>query len=183
MRLAVFTRLTVFASTVLFLVSCSSPEPKRVVKVFQSGDKATVHDLTYNIIDTMIQPKLGERNPENRFYLIQMAVSNGGNQPVNVPAMSLVDDTGKSYPELADGTGVPNWLGVVRKVDPVNTEKGMVAFDAPAQHYKLRLTDDTDDMDVFVDLPLSFAHESMNDINVPPPALPDAPAPAPAPKK
>ena len=183
MSAAISSRSLIAVPVLLLLAACSPNAPQRVVKVFSAGDKASVRDLTYNIVDTLIQPKLGERTPETRFYLVQMAISNGGNNAISIPAMSLIDDTGKAYPELADGAGVPNWLGVVRKVEPVNTEKGTVAFDAPAQHYKLRLTDDTEDMDVYVDLPLNFTHESMNDISVPPTALPDAPPAGPAPKK
>ena len=93
--------------------------------------------------------------------------------------MSLVDDSGKVYPELADGTNVPRWLGVVRNVEPAQTEAGFVIFDAPAAHYKLRLTDETDEEDVYVDMPLNFLHEQMNSTTV---MTPDAGPPT-APKK
>ncbi len=59
--------------------------------------------------------------------------------------MTLVDDTGHSYTELADGSNVPNWLGVVRNVAPTQTEQGYVVFDAPTRHYRLRLNDPVDE--------------------------------------
>jgi hypothetical protein len=75
--------------------------------------------------------------------------------------LTLVDDAGKNYGELPDGSGVPHWLGIVRMVVSNQTETGAVVFDAPAGHYKLRLTDDSDASDVYVDIPLTFAHEQM----------------------
>jgi hypothetical protein len=64
---------------------------------------------------------------------------------------------------LADGTGVQHWLGVVRKVGAGQTEQGYVLFDAPTAHYKLKLSDETSDSDVYADIPLSFVHERMAD--------------------
>ncbi|HXJ42665.1 MAG TPA: hypothetical protein VNH18_25515, partial [Bryobacteraceae bacterium] len=53
------------------------------------------------------------------------------------------------------------------------TESGHILFDAPAAHYKLRLTDDSDSEEVYVDIPLSFAHEQMNAATIAAP--PEAP--------
>lgn len=155
----------------LLLAGCGSSTPPRQTKMYPAGEKAVSGNLTYTVIDTQIQPRLGSddspRNPQNRFYLIQVAVSNGGNQDAPIPAMTLIDDSGQTYPELPDGTGVPEWLGVIRRVSPGQTEHGNVVFDAPAKHMKLKLTDDTDDADVIVDVPLSFTHEQMNNQPVP----------------
>ena len=62
-----------------------------------------------------------------------------------IPSIELVADSGKTYNELADGTGVNNWLGIVRHVGPGQTERGNVVFDAPAAHYKLKFSDETTD--------------------------------------
>jgi hypothetical protein len=101
--------------------------------------------------------------------------------------MTLVDDSGKSYPELADGNGVLHWLGVVRRISPAQTERGVVVFDAPAAHYKLKLTDEADPEDVYIDLPLSFVHEQMSNEDTPvgngPEITPSPDPKAPAPKK
>ncbi len=148
----------------LILAACSGT-PERKTVTYSVGDKASVDKLVYNVVDTQIFPHLGDdaapRNPQNRFYVVDLAVSNSGNSEAPIPAMSLVDDSGKTYEELADGTGVPHWLGVVRKVQANQTEQGSIVFDAPAGHYKLKLTDETDPDDVFVDIPLNFAHEQM----------------------
>ena len=144
----------------------------RQTKFYQAGEKAIVDRLTYVVIDTQIFPRLGEdpgnpRVPQNRFMQVQVAISNSGNTEVSIPAMTLVDDAGQTYNELPDGSGVQRWLGMVRKVAPGQTEQGNILFDAPAKHYKLKLTDDADAADVVVDIPLSFVHEQLNDMMLP----------------
>jgi hypothetical protein len=150
------------------LAACSSSE-KKDVKVFGAGEKASVGPLTYAVVDTQIFPQLGDdpttaRNPVNRFYVVQLSVSNSSNADVPIPALTLVDDSGQTYSELGDGTNVPNWLGVIRKVGSGDTELGNIVFDAPSKHYRLRLTDDLDASDVSIDIPLSFVHEQMRDV-------------------
>ncbi len=151
-------------ASLLLLAGCSNT-PSHQSRTYQPGEKAIVDKLTYSIVDTQIAPRLGEepnpRLPQNRFFIVQISVSNSANRPLPIGSMTLIDDSGKVYNELADGTGVPRWLGISRSVDPAQTEQGAVLFDAPAVHYKLRLTDDTDKDDVFVDLPLNFMHEQM----------------------
>jgi hypothetical protein len=148
----------------LLLAGCSRV-PARKTSIYQTGDRAPVDKLNYSIVDTQILTRLGEdssvRTPRDRFYVIEFSVFNSGTQDAAIPALTLVDDAGNTYNELADGSGVARWLGVVRHVAANQTETGTVVFDAPASHYKLKLTDDTDSDDVFVDLPLSFAHEQI----------------------
>jgi hypothetical protein len=150
---------------ILALAGCTSA-PTRAVKTYQSGEKAEHAKLIYSVVDAQIFTRLGEepgpRIPQNRFYVVQISISNSGNKNASIGPMTLVDDAGKMYPELADGTNIPRWLGVVRTVDPAQTETGYIVFDAPSAHYKLRVTDETDEEDVFVDMPLNFLHEQMN---------------------
>jgi hypothetical protein len=181
MRL-LFTCVLVF--TVL-LVGCSGTHVRQS-RVFSAGEKATVGQLTYSVIDSDIQTRVGEdpspRLPQTRFVIVELAVSNSGNTDVSIPGLTLVDDSGKTYPELADGTGVAHWLGVDRKVEPVQTERGTVLFDAPAGHYKLKLTDESSESDTLIDIPLTFVHERLNDATAPDVSAPiDAP-PGPDPR-
>lgn len=150
-------------------VGCSSKEVKKEVKLFAAGEKAQVGDLSYAVVDTQFATTLGgsdpatQRLPKDRFVMVQVAVSNGGATEVPIPGMTLVDDAGQTYPELADGVGVTKWLGMVRKVGPTETEQGIVLFDAPAKHFRIRLTDELDE-DVSIDVPLSYVHEQMRDM-------------------
>jgi hypothetical protein len=138
--------------------------------IYAAGDKATVGTLTYNVTDTVVADQLGdnpnnERTPQDRFFLVRVSVSNSGPEDEPIPAMALVDDAGHSYTELADGAGVANWLGVVRKVGPTQTEQGYVLFDAPTKHYRLRLNDTLDEKEIAIDVPLNFVHEQVGSID------------------
>jgi hypothetical protein len=165
--------------TSLVVTGCSRSSEKKA-STTPSGEKAIIGPLAYSVVDTEIIPQLGEdpasaRTPEHRFYLVKVSVSNSGSTDVPIPGMTLVDDAGQSYPELADGKNVPTWLGVVRKAESAKTELGNVVFDAPAKHYRMKLTDDLDEKDVFIDIPLNFVHEQMKDLQTVPNASEDLP--------
>jgi hypothetical protein len=155
--------LVVLAS-VVFLTGCSGSGGRKTF-TYTIGDKASVERLTYSVVDNQVFTRLGTdpntRIPQNRFYVVGISVFNSASSDAAIPAMTLVDDSGKTYDELTDGTGVARWLGVIRHVAANQTETGAVVFDAPASHYKLKLTDDTDPQDVYIDLPLSFVNEQM----------------------
>ena len=172
--------ISFFALTVTGCSSLSSSQNRPVL--YAAGDKATIGSLVYSVTDTERAQQLGEdpstaRTPQNRFYLIKVSISNSGGEEQNIPAMTLVDDAGQSYSELADGRNVPHWLGVVRKVSPAQTEQGVVLFDAPAKHYHLRLNDPFDEKEIAIDVPLDSVHEQ--GLQTPQ----SAPAPIPIPGK
>jgi len=153
----------------LAATGCSTFASKNKPVIYAAGDKATIGPLVYSITDTEITQQLGDepssaRTAQQRFYLVKVSVSNSGTDDMPIPAMSLVDDQGQSYTELADGTNVPNWLGVVRKVGTAQTEQGYVVFDAPTKHYRLRLTDPFDEKEVAIDVPLNFVHDQMKSL-------------------
>jgi hypothetical protein len=155
----------------LVLAACSGTV-KKEGGLYGAGEKATVGPLVYNVVDSQITPSLGDdpanlRTPQNRFVIVEVSVSNSSNQDVSIPAMTLVDDSGQTFPELADGRGVNKWLGVIRKVAPAETEEGNVLFDAPARHYRLRLTGEGEP-EISIDLPLNFVHEQIKTTDVTP---------------
>jgi hypothetical protein len=167
-------RCAIFGIVLLSLgaMACSNSS-RRQTTTYKTGEKAASGSLVYTVVDTEIMPQLGDdpssaRTPEHRFYLVNLAISNSGNAETPVPGMTLVDDSGQNYSELADGAKVPRWLGMVRKVGAAQTEAGNIVFDAPAKHYRLKLTDDLDEKDIFVDIPLSFVHEQMKNLQTVP---------------
>jgi len=152
------TRIFLISCVALVVGGCSS---KKEAVVYPAGEKAAVGPLVYSVIDWEVLPHLGDdpasiRTPQNRFFILRVSVSNSNTGDVPIPDLTLVDDSGQQYAELADGTNVPNWLGVVRKVAGAQTEQGTIVFDAPARHYRLRLTDETDEREVSIDVPLNF---------------------------
>jgi hypothetical protein len=178
-------RSAVICISILSLAAagCSSAvSSKKEATVYAAGEKAVAGPLTYSVTDSEITQTLGDdpataRNAQERFYLIKVAVSNSSSSEQPIPAMTLVDDEGHSIAELADGSNVPNWLGVVRNVGPAQTEQGVVLFDAPTKHYRLRLNDPFDEKEISIDLPLDFVHERLNSVQSAPNELPDVPAP------
>ncbi len=156
------------AVTALMTLAACSSTPARQSRTFPAGDKILVGRMTYSLIDVQIQPTLpgpdpaNPRTPQNRFYSVQISVSNGGNEDTPIPALALVNDAGQSFNELSDGSGQARWLGMVRRVAPGQTEEGVILFDVPTAHYKLKLTDDTEVDELYADVPLNFAHEVIN---------------------
>jgi hypothetical protein len=160
-----------------FVIGGCFSSTKKGVIVAGAGEKATVGPLTYSVIDTEIVPQLGEdpvtaRTPKNRFFLLKISASNSGNDDATIPGLVLVDDSGEEYMEVGDGANVPNWLGVVRKVGGAQTEQGTIVFDAPAKHYRLRVSDETDPKDIFIDVPLTYVHEQMKQLKTSPDSAP-----------
>jgi Domain of unknown function (DUF4352) len=128
------------------------------------GDQVVLWPLAYDVLGSRILPRLGEdpataRFPQERFYLIEITVSNAGNIDSSIPALALVDDNGKVYNELTDGSGVPDWLGLVRSAKAHDQVRGTILFDAPARHYRLRVSEQFASPEISIDLPLNFTHE------------------------
>lgn len=173
-----------FCGILLCLSGCSDtvlPAKSEDIHVVPAGEKATIGHLSYNVVDSQILNQLGDsaapRVPHDRFIMVQVAVTNLSNVDNPIPAIELVSDSGQTYDEQTDGTGVTNWLGIVRHVAAGQTERGNVIFDAPAAHYKLRFSDESTDKEILADLPLSYTHERMDDVSIPTADLPGEPGP------
>lgn len=147
---------------------------------FQMGERANVGPLTYNVVETAWRSQLGSdykaRFPQQRFLLITVSVTNGGGKEVSVPLFSLEDENGKTYQESENGDGVENWFGLLRTIEPAQTQQGRLAFDVPLGAYKLRVTDGGDpgaEKFAWIDIPLRIDTDS--GVETPMPAVP-APA-------
>lgn len=109
------------------------------------GEKVPNPPLTYTVVESAWRTQLGEgfkvRSPRQRFLVLTVSVTNGGGRDVSLPLFSLQDKTGKTHPELEDGEGVDNWLGILRSVAPAQTLQGRLLFDVPLGSYSLQLTD------------------------------------------
>jgi hypothetical protein len=77
-----------------------------------------------------------------------------------VPAFTLVDQDGSTYSELNNGEKIPMWTGLLRSVRQGETLQGNVAFDVPPRHYKLRVSDETEQKGAWIEIPLTFAPET-----------------------
>ena len=112
---------------------------------YQMGDKVPAGPLTYNVVEKVWRSQLGEgfqlHMPENRFLLITIAATNSGGGEVSVPLLQLEGPDGKLYTEVENGEGVDNWFGILRTLEPAQTQQGRLLFDVPLSSYRLRLSD------------------------------------------
>jgi hypothetical protein len=146
----------------LAFVSCAQKAPPP--RTFSLGEKITLGHLVYSAFETQWLTQIGSgtdaRIPQNRFFLVRIAVTNAGGEPVASPNLTVVDDSGNSYPELSDGQGVTQWIGYIRQINQADTSQGNLVFDVPPRHYKLRLTDEDGQHSALIDLPLEFSPDA-----------------------
>jgi hypothetical protein len=158
-----------FLIAALLLSGCSS-DKLLPMRTFNMGERVTVGHLVYVVYETQWLTHLGEgaesRVPQHRFFLVRMSATNGGNTDLNVPALTIQDDSGAVYHEANDGTGAPQWIGLLRSVKVAESLQGNALFDAPPRHYKLKIMDENSEQAHLIDIPLSFGSETPNtDLN------------------
>src|SRR5215831_20328634 len=132
------------------LIGCSSPAGgNSIIPNYSMGERAQAGQLIFTVFENRWMPQIGAgttaRIPANRFFLLRLSIVNSGSNEVAAPPLTLVDDTGQRYPELSDGDGVPQWMGYLRRVKPADTLTGNIVFDVTPRHYKLEISDDTDE--------------------------------------
>jgi hypothetical protein len=139
-------------------MACMDPAPP--VNIFHLGDKVQAGPLIYTVLDNKWRAQIGEgaesRVPERRFLIVHLTVTNSGAENLNIPLLTLVDQAGQTFSEGLDGRGVPDWMGMIRKLKPADTLDGFILFDADPKSYKLRLDDGTGSSLAMVELPLQF---------------------------
>jgi len=145
-------------------ISCSrEPKPEQA-QLYKVGDKVQAGHLYYTVVDsrwvTQLPGSPTPRLPQNRFFLVHVKAMNGSGDNTMLPNLTIEDESGKSYPELNDGTGVPDWAGYLRKVIPAEVSQGNIVFDAPPKSYKLRVTDENGENPALIDIPLSFGADT-----------------------
>jgi len=125
------------------------------------GERVPIGQMTYSVVENTWRNQLGEsfrvRNPEQRFLLIKISVTNGTGKDVAIPLLTLEASNGQTFRELANGEGVDGWFGLLRTVSPGETQQGNILFDVPLTSYKLRIPDVADaglERYVTVEIPL-----------------------------
>src|SRR5712691_5524943 len=97
-----YIRIATFGIAVLFSGCALKPGGPEVAN-YKMGDRVPIGHLIYNVIETEWQPQLGEppraRVPKDRFLLVRVSVVNSGVEDTSIPAFTLVDDRGQTYPE------------------------------------------------------------------------------------
>jgi hypothetical protein len=142
----------------LALSGCADSSDK--IRTYAIGERVQTGPLVYDVFETRwsmtLGPQATPRVPAKHFVVVRVAITNAGATETTVPTMTLVDDKDQSTNELTDGTDVPEWLGIDRRLQPMQSSKGNVAFDAQPRHYRLRVSDETEQILAYIDLPLTF---------------------------
>jgi hypothetical protein len=127
---------------------------------YRVGDRVAVGPLTYTVIETRWRSQLeafpAVRFPGRNFLLVRISVTNGGGTEISVPLLKLENSNGDSYNEDENGSGVDNWLGLLRRMSPAQTADGFLLFDVPTNSYHLRVTngDVENEKAAFISMPL-----------------------------
>lgn len=145
-------------SAVALQMACIKPAPP--VNVYKLGEKVQVGPLIYNVVEANWRPQISaggsSRVPAHRFLVIHLTVTNSGAEELTAPALTVVDQTKKTFEESMDGQGIANWLGMIRKMKPGDTLDGSILFDVDPKSYKLKLDDGSGGAQSMVELPLQF---------------------------
>jgi hypothetical protein len=141
------------------------------------GERVTVGPLSYNVIESSWQNQLGSefkmRIPEQRYLLITVSVTNGGGRDISVPLLTLQSQNGTNYTESDNGDGVEQWFGLLRTLNPAQTQQGRLLFDVPLGSYRLKVTDGGDpgmEKSAWVSIPLHMDPGSLTTPLEPSPA-------------
>ena len=117
--------------------------------VYQMGERAEIASVVYSVLEARWVQQLGEgpspRLPRASFLLLRVSATNGSTRHFTIPQMVLVAPTKEEHPELSEGEGVADWIGLLRGVEPLETKTGWVLFDVPHADYRLRVADDAFD--------------------------------------
>ncbi len=160
-RLVSFLAVVAAAS---LLSSCGDGGTRFPVRTYAMGERVSLGHIVYVVFETQWLTHIGEgaeaRVPQNRFFLVRMSAVNSYGTDVIVPNLMLEDDSGKTYPELSSGEGVPQYIGYLRSVKPADSAQGNALFDAPPRHYKMKISDETGEKIAYIDIPLNFVSET-----------------------
>lgn len=155
--------LLIAACTLAFSGCRRAATPERVGAM---GTPLAVGQLTYTALETewrdVIDAPQGQRVPKNRFLLVHVTVTNASSEQKAAPLLQLLDAKGTVHPEIAEGDGVPDWMGYLRLLQPKENRFGRLLFDVPQGAYKLRVSsggDPENEQTALIDLPLQLNSE------------------------
>jgi Domain of unknown function (DUF4352) len=126
------------------------------------GEKVQVGPLIYTVLDSEWKTEFGDgfdrQVAKDRFLIIHLTITNSGGGEAGAPLAQLVDARKKEHGELQDVKGLPQWMGLLRRLSPAATEDGHIVFDVPVGLYKLKVSasDLENEMVALVDIPLEL---------------------------
>lgn len=139
--------------------------------VYKMGEKVSVGSLVYMVLEAEWKSELSgglgalPQTPKHRFLVVKLAMTNGGGAQATIPLLTLENGNKDSTMEVSEVKDLPSWLGLVRLVNPAQTDQGYIVFDVPTGAYKLRVTDGKEtgtETTRLIDIPLSLSEPARN---------------------
>lgn len=149
-------------STTGLAVACGR-RPSNERWPLQMGSPIRCGWFTYNVLEVAYKSQLSDetlaKRPENGYLLIRLQATSTAGKPSFIPFLQLETQSGEMIPEVANASGLENWLGVMRRVGPESPETGWLVFDTVPGTYGLRLTDGVleDEQVAFVRIPFQVS--------------------------
>ena len=153
---------SLFGVCLFALQACNKSNHGAQLGTFRMGERVEAGSLVYTVVDAQWPHELaqGAKAPQHRYLRIRVSVTNGGSNAMEIPPFELEGTNGTRIQEVTDGLGsLEGRLGMLRSVQPAQTEQGIVVFDAPMQAYKLVLSDGGDlekERHALVDIPVNL---------------------------
>lgn len=160
-----FHRLLLPLAMILFLGACGESASSTDSFLYKMGDKVPVGSIVYTALEAEWRSELGgaeglPQTPKNRFLLIKVSITNSGGAQTAIPLLTVENAQKESSMEVSEVKNLPNWLGLIRLINPAQTENGYLVFDVPTGAYKLRVTDGKEpgsESTRLIDIPLSLS--------------------------
>jgi hypothetical protein len=125
------------------VTGCRGTQAGSEAKPFPMGAQVNVGKLVYMVVDSQWRDVLespdGALAPKHRYLLLNITVTNNGDEESGVPLLHLVDSAGTETIEESKGDGVPQWLGYLRILRPGETKSGYILFDVVPGNHRLRV--------------------------------------------
>jgi hypothetical protein len=102
--------------------------------------------MVYTVLEAHYRPALTDsgtgKPPKDRYLFVRLSATNSGGNVATVPPFTLLGPNKEQYQEVTEGLEeVPNHMGVLRMIQPAETDQGYVIFDVPIAAYKLMISD------------------------------------------
>ena len=157
-----FHRIVGPLGLILFLTACGNSASTDSF-IYKMGDKVPIGTLSYNVLEAEWKSELGAaglaQTPKHRFLILKISITNGGGAQATIPLLTLENIKKESTMEVSEVTNLSGWLGLIRLVNPAQTETGLIVFDVPPGAYRLRVTDGKEpgaDSTRLIEIPLSL---------------------------
>ena len=147
----------------LSVFSCSETKKESSAKPWHVGERVPLGPFTYSVIESEWKTELtgskGRIDPKQRFLVLKLTVANTAEERKSISLLQVRNDKGEEFPEMQELEGVPDWLGILRDVQPKKSDTGVIVFDVPFGHYRLIVNDGGvagEERTSLVDIPLNM---------------------------